>query len=92
VAFQPSVLVLDEATASIDTETEAMLKNALAKATSGRTSIIIAHRLSTITGADCIFVMKCGRIRESGKHNELMEKQGIYAKLYELSLKTGTGL
>lgn len=92
VAFQPSVLVLDEATASIDTETEAMLKNALAKATSGRTSIIIAHRLSTITGADCIFVMKCGRIRESGKHSELMEKQGIYAKLYELSLKTGTGL
>lgn len=92
VAFRPSVLVLDEATANIDTETEAMLKNALVNATKDRTSIIIAHRLSTITSADCIFVMKCGRIREEGKHSELMQKQGIYAKLYDLSLKTGVGL
>ncbi len=92
VAFKPSVLVLDEATANIDTETEAALKNALANASEGRTSIIIAHRLSTITGADCIFVMKNGQIRESGRHAELLEAKGIYAKLYELSQKTGEGL
>jgi ATP-binding cassette, subfamily B, multidrug efflux pump len=81
VAFKPSILVLDEATANIDTETEAAIQKAMLKISEGRTSIIIAHRLSTIKNADKIIVIHRGRIKETGKHNELMEKKGLYYQL-----------
>jgi ATP-binding cassette, subfamily B, multidrug efflux pump len=81
VAFKPSILVLDEATANIDTETETAIQKAMLKISEGRTSIIIAHRLSTIKNADKIIVIHRGRIKETGKHNELMEKKGLYYQL-----------
>lgn len=87
VAFNPAVLVLDEATANIDVETEAAITDALGKISSGRTSIYIAHRLSTIVDSDRIFVLHRGELRESGTHEELLEKGGIYARLYSLSLQ-----
>lgn len=74
----PSILILDEATASIDTETEVKIQQALAKLLKGRTAIIIAHRLSTIREADTIFVLENGRILERGSHADLMKKQGEY--------------
>lgn len=83
VAFKPSILVLDEATANIDTETEAAIQLAMQKISEGRTSIIIAHRLSTIKNADKIIVIHRGRIKETGKHIELIEKKGLY---YQLNL------
>ena len=82
VAFNPAVLVLDEATASIDTGTEQAIQEAMSKISQGRTSVIIAHRLSTIRNAHKILVMHKGRIRETGKHDELMELGGIYCRLY----------
>lgn len=78
----PPMLILDEATSSIDTRTELKIQNALAKLMEGRTSFIVAHRLSTIQTADLILVMKDGNIIETGKHEELLEKNGFYAKLY----------
>jgi ABC-type multidrug transport system fused ATPase/permease subunit len=84
LAFDPRVLILDEATSSIDTETEILIQRALEKLMEDRTSIIIAHRLSTIRSCDRILVMHHGRIRESGTHRELVEKRGIYHRLYEL--------
>ena len=87
VAFNPAVLVLDEATANIDVETEAAITDALGKISSGRTSIYIAHRLSTIVDSDRIFVLHRGELRESGTHEELLERGGIYARLYSLSLQ-----
>ena len=84
LAFDPRVLILDEATSSIDTETEVMIQQALARLMRGRTSLIIAHRLSTIRSCDRILVMHHGRIRESGTHRELIRKGGIYRRLYEL--------
>ncbi len=84
LAFAPSVLILDEATANIDTETETLIQDALGKLMEGRTTIIVAHRLSTIQSADKIIVMHKGRIMEEGSHQELLRKGGIYYKLYKL--------
>jgi ATP-binding cassette, subfamily B, multidrug efflux pump len=87
VAFRPSILVLDEATANIDTETEIAIQEAMTKISDGRTSIIIAHRLSTIKNADKIFVIHKGRLRETGNHNELMQLGGIYSRLYRIQIE-----
>ncbi len=87
LAHDPSILVMDEATANIDTETEILIQEALEKLMEGRTTIMVAHRLSTIQHADCIMVMHKGRICERGTHQELLEKDGIYRKLYELQMK-----
>ena len=84
LAFDPKILVLDEATANIDTETEQLIQEALETLMRGRTSIMVAHRLSTIQHADEILVMHKGRIRERGSHQELLAMNGIYKKLYEL--------
>ncbi len=84
LAYDPSILVMDEATANIDTETEELIQDALKTLMEGRTTIMVAHRLSTIQHADCIHVMHKGKIRESGTHQELLEKNGIYKKLYEI--------
>ncbi len=84
LAFDPAVLVLDEATSNIDTETELLIQDALAKLTSNRTTIVIAHRLSTIQHADNIIVLHKGRVRESGNHQELLAKRGMYYSLYLL--------
>ncbi len=84
LAFDPPILVLDEATANIDTETELLIQDALAKLTRNRTTIVIAHRLSTIQHADMIIVLHKGRIREMGNHQELLSKRGIYYNLYQL--------
>ena len=78
----PAVLILDEATSSVDTRTEIQIQEAMDKLTEGKTSFVIAHRLSTIKNADLILVMKDGDIIESGNHNELLEKGGFYAELY----------
>ena len=78
----PPVLILDEATSSIDTRTEIKIQNAFAKLMEGRTSFIVAHRLSTIQSADVILVMKDGHIIEQGNHEELLAKNGFYHKLY----------
>ena len=86
LAYDPAILVLDEATANIDTETESMITNALSKLMEGRTTIMVAHRLSTIQHADKIIVMHKGRIRESGSHQELLKQEGLYKKLYDLQL------
>lgn len=86
LAYNPSILILDEATANIDTETEQLIQDALEKLMVGRTTIMVAHRLSTIQHADKIMVMSKGKIRESGTHQELLDKGGIYKKLYELQL------
>jgi len=88
LAFNPDILlVLDEATSSVDTETEFLIQDALAKLMKGRTSIIIAHRLSTIKRVDRIIVLHKGEIREIGTHQELLEKRGIYYRLYQLQYK-----
>lgn len=89
LAYNPAILVLDEATANIDTETEVMITEALEKLMEGRTTIMVAHRLSTIQHADKIIVMHEGQIAESGSHQELLAQDGIYRKLYELQLADG---
>ena len=81
------MLILDEATSSIDTRTEIKIQNAFAKLMEGRTSFIVAHRLSTIREADIILVMKEGKIIEKGNHKELMKKGGFYAELYNSQFK-----
>ena len=86
LAYDPKILVLDEATANIDTETESLITQALERLMEGRTTIMVAHRLSTIQHADTIVVMHHGRIVESGNHQELLRKDGLYKKLYELQL------
>ena len=86
LAYDPKILVLDEATANIDTETETLITQALAQLMDGRTTIMVAHRLSTIQHADKIIVMHHGEIKESGTHQELLAKDGLYKKLYELQL------
>jgi ATP-binding cassette, subfamily B, multidrug efflux pump len=88
LVFQPEILVLDEATSSVDTETELLIQDALEKVMHGRTCLVIAHRLSTIRNADRIIVFHHGEIREIGTHAELMEKQGIYYRLYQLQYAT----
>ncbi|MES1241117.1 MAG: ABC transporter ATP-binding protein [Acidobacteriota bacterium] len=87
LAFDPSILILDEATSSIDTETEQLIQKALDRLLVGRTSIVIAHRLSTIQKADRILVMHKGEIREMGTHQELLAQRGIYYRLYLLQYK-----
>ncbi len=82
VLADPRILILDEATANIDTVTEALIQKALEKLLAGRTAIVIAHRLSTIRNADCIYVVEDGRIVEQGKHQELLDKHGLYADLH----------
>ena len=87
LAHKPSILVMDEATANIDTETELLIQEALEKLMKGRTTIMVAHRLSTIQHADCIMVMHKGKIRERGTHQELLAQNGIYADLYQYQFR-----
>ncbi|MCY7362734.1 MAG: ABC transporter ATP-binding protein/permease [Ignavibacteria bacterium] len=87
LAYDPRILILDEATSSVDTNTEILIQNAIRKLIEGRTSIIIAHRLSTIQTCDKIIVMNKGEIKEMGTHQELLEKNGLYFKLYQLQYK-----
>ena len=87
LAFDPKILILDEATSSVDTETERLIQTALDRLLAGRTSIIIAHRLSTIQKADKIIVLHHGEVREQGRHDELLAQRGIYYKLYQMQYK-----
>ena len=87
LASDPSILILDEATSSVDTETELLIEDALSRLMENRTSVVIAHRLSTIQNADKIIVMHRGEIRETGTHNELLQRGGIYYRLYQLQYK-----
>jgi ATP-binding cassette subfamily B multidrug efflux pump len=89
LAFDPRVLILDEATSSVDTETELLIRDALRVLMAGRTTIAIAHRLSTIQDMDKILVLHKGQLRESGTHQELLARRGIYFKLFELQYKSG---
>ncbi|MGV3027548.1 ABC transporter ATP-binding protein [Streptococcus hyovaginalis] len=84
VAAEPKILILDEATANIDSETETIVQNSLKKMRQGRTTIAIAHRLSTIQDADCIYVLDKGKIIESGRHDDLLALGGSYQKMYQL--------
>jgi ATP-binding cassette subfamily B protein len=87
LAFDPAILVLDEATSSIDTETEMAIRDAVHRVMTGRTSLVVAHRLSTIHDCDRILVLHRGRLRESGSHAELLRAGGLYARLYELQFR-----
>jgi ATP-binding cassette subfamily B protein len=87
--YDPSILILDEATSSVDVETERVIQEALHRLLEGRTSLVIAHRLSTILDADRILVLHKGELREQGTHEELLAKGGIYARLYELQFRNG---
>jgi ATP-binding cassette subfamily B protein len=87
LAHDPEILILDEATSSVDTDTELRVRNALGRMIKDRTSIIIAHRLSTIQRANRIIVMHKGEIRESGTHQELLAQRGLYWRLYQLQYK-----
>jgi ATP-binding cassette subfamily B protein len=87
LAHRPGILILDEATSSVDTETELRVRSALARMITGRTSVLIAHRLSTIQSADTILVMHKGKLREQGTHQQLLAQRGLYFKLYQLQYK-----
>ena len=87
LAHDPKILILDEATSSVDTETEFRVRDALNRMVEGRTSLVIAHRLSTIQRADKIIVMHKGQVREMGTHQELLARRGIYYMLYQLQYK-----
>jgi ATP-binding cassette subfamily B protein len=87
LARDPRILVLDEATSSVDTETEAQIQRAIQELMAGRTSIVVAHRLSTILHADEILVLHHGEIRERGSHRELLAQRGLYERLYQLQLR-----
>jgi len=87
LVFNPSILILDEATSSIDTESERLIQHAIEKLVKGRTSIVIAHRLSTIRNADLILVIDKGEVKEAGTHNELIALNNLYAKLYHMQFK-----
>lgn len=87
LAYDPALLILDEATSSVDTESEELIQQAIARLLKGRTSIVIAHRLSTIQNADTILVMHKGQLRERGNHQELLAQRGIYYRLYQLQYK-----
>jgi ATP-binding cassette subfamily B protein len=87
LAHDPRILILDEATSSVDTETEYRVRDALSRLVEGRTSLVIAHRLSTIQRADRILVMHKAQLREIGTHQELLALRGIYWKLYQLQYK-----
>jgi ABC-type multidrug transport system fused ATPase/permease subunit len=85
IVGNPRILILDEATASIDTHTEVLIQRALQRILAGRTSIVIAHRLSTIRHADTIVVLEHGRVVEMGKHAALLARSGVYARLYAVN-------
>jgi ATP-binding cassette subfamily B protein len=85
--YNPSILILDEATSSIDTESEALIQHAIDKLITDRTSIVIAHRLSTIRKASKIIVMNKGEIKEIGTHDDLLKKRGFYANLYNIQVE-----
>ena len=87
LAYDPRILILDEATSSVDTDTEQKIRLALERMVEGRTSVLIAHRLSTVQRADVILVMHKGQLREFGSHQELLGQRGIYWKLYQLQYK-----
>jgi ATP-binding cassette subfamily B protein len=87
LAYDPRILILDEATSSVDTDTEMKIRLALERMVAGRTSVLIAHRLSTVQRADVILVMHKGQLREFGSHQELLGQRGIYWKLYQLQYK-----
>ncbi len=82
LAADPDILILDEATSSVDAETEQLIEESIERLLTGRTSIVIAHRLSTVQRADVIIVLHQGEVREMGSHEELLQKDGLYAKLY----------
>ena len=88
LAADPEILVLDEATANIDTETELLIQDALERLTQGRTSIIIAHRLQTIQEADRVLVLDQGQVAEIGNHEELLAAEGLYATLHALQFQS----
>ena len=92
LAFNPQVLIMDEATSSVDTETELRIRGALERMVEGRTSVLIAHRLSTVQRADTILVMHKGQLREMGSHQQLLALRGLYWKLYQLQYKDQEGL
>ncbi|MDD6050252.1 MAG: ATP-binding cassette domain-containing protein, partial [Clostridiales bacterium] len=92
ILTNPSIFVLDEATSSVDTETEQLIQNAIQTVLSGRTSFIIAHRLSTIRSADRILVIQNGQITEDGTHRQLIAKQGYYYQLYTNQFQEEQGL
>jgi ABC-type multidrug transport system fused ATPase/permease subunit len=85
--LDPTILVLDEATSSVDAEAEGQIQRAIAELMSGRTSLVVAHRLSTILHADEILVLQHGEIRERGSHRELLAQRGLYHRLYQLQLR-----
>ena len=89
LVFEPPLLILDEATASVDSETEALIQESIPKLLAGRTSIVIAHRLSTVRNCDRIVVLHKGEIREEGDHESLMRLGGIYARLFRLQQLQG---
>ncbi|MEZ4901198.1 MAG: ATP-binding cassette domain-containing protein [Spirosomataceae bacterium] len=91
LVHDPKIIVLDEATSSVDTETEELIQNAIEKLMKGRTAIVIAHRLSTIQKADQIIVLDKGQIKEKGTHDELLESGGFYANLYRMQYKEVAG-
>ena len=87
MVHEPEIIILDEATSSVDSETEALIQNAIEKLMKGRTAIVIAHRLSTIQEADKIIVIDKGEVKEEGTHEQLLEKDGFYANLYRMQYK-----
>jgi ATP-binding cassette subfamily B protein len=87
MVYDPQIIILDEATSSVDSETEMMIQAAIEKVLKGRTSIVIAHRLSTIQRADKILVFDKGEIKEAGNHQELLAKNGFYTYLYNVQYK-----
>ena len=87
IVFDPEILILDEATANIDSESEYLIQHALKIVMKNRTAIVVAHRLSTIQSVDQIVVLHHGRIREIGTHQELLKKRGLYYRLYQLQYK-----
>jgi ATP-binding cassette, subfamily B, multidrug efflux pump len=91
LAFDPAVLILDEATSSVDTETELLIRDALRVLMSGRTTLAVAHRLSTIQDMDKILVFHKGKLREAGSHQRLLAMRGIYYKLFQLQYKGAEG-
>lgn len=91
LAYQPTILVLDEATSSVDTETEVLIQDALQHLLAGRTALVVAHRLSTIEHADRIMVLHAGELRESGTHAELLARRGLYYRLYQLQYAARAG-